>query len=88
MRMNRLFNCSNPYQGKAKKVLCVCSAELLRSPTAAVILQQEYGYNTRAVGVEDSFALIPIDDVLIEWADEIVCADIDHVDVVKKLLGR
>jgi predicted protein tyrosine phosphatase len=70
--LNRLATAKNPYQGKALKVLCVCSAGLLRSPTAAVVLQREFGYNTRAAGISRSFALIPVDKVLLEWADEIV----------------
>lgn len=69
---NRIWNCKNPYQGASKKVLCVCSAGLLRSPTAAKVLWKEYGYNTRACGLDAGHALIPIDDVLITWADEIV----------------
>jgi len=69
---NRKHNSKNPYQGDAKKVLCVCSAGLLRSPTAAVVLNQKLGYNTRACGYETSFALIPFDEVLAHWADEIV----------------
>lgn len=70
--MNRLHTCKNPYQGKYKKVLCVCSAGLLRSPTAALVLSQEpFNFNTRACGIHD-YALVPIDDVLINWADEIV----------------
>lgn len=69
---NRMYNCKNPNQGKAKKVLCVCSAGLLRSPTAANVLHQEYGYNTRACGYDVGHALIPLDDVLLEWADEVV----------------
>ena len=40
-KMNRLANTQNKYQGKYKKVLCVCSAGLLRSPTAALVLSQE-----------------------------------------------
>ena len=71
--MNRKGNSTNPYQGKTKKVLCVCSAGLLRSPTAAVVLSQEpFNYNTRAVGMNKEFALIPVDSVLVDWADEIV----------------
>jgi len=71
--LNRLHNASNPWQGKYKKVLCICSAGLLRSPTVAFILSQEpYNYNTRAVGMDDSFALILIDEILIQWADELV----------------
>lgn len=71
--MNRMHNCKNPYQGKYKKVLCVCSAGLLRSPTAALVLSQEpFNYNTRAAGLED-YALVEVDPILLEWADEIVC---------------
>src|SRR5258708_32622248 len=77
--MNRLGNITNRFQGKYKKVLCVCSAGLLRSPTAAFVLSQEpYNFNTRAVGIEEEFALIPIDRVVVEWADEIVCMQDRH----------
>ena len=77
MSQNRMWNCKNPYQGKYKKVLCVCSAGLLRSPTVAWVLSNEpFSFNTRAVGIDEGHALIPIDPVLIEWADEIVCMDV------------
>lgn len=80
-KMNRLANSKNPYQGKNQKVLCVCSAGLLRSPTMAWVLSQApFNYNTRAAGISEEFALILVDDVLIEWADEIVCADREHVN--------
>lgn len=69
---NRLGNCKNPYQGDSKRVLTVCSAGLLRSPTAAHVLAQEYGYNTRSCGISDEFALIRLDQVLLHWADELV----------------
>lgn len=72
---NQMANLTNPYQGRAKKVLCVCSAGLLRSPTLASVLNQELGYNTRACGTASSFALIPISEALIHWADEIVFTD-------------
>ena len=65
--MNRLANTHNHYQGDAKRVLCVCSAGLLRSPTAAFVLSQEpFGFNTRAAGIAEDFALIVVDDVLLE----------------------
>ena len=73
---NRLANCHNEYQGKRKRVLCVCSAGLLRSPTIAfVLINPPYNCNTRAVGTVDDYALIPIDPVHIEWANDIVCAN-------------
>lgn len=71
----RMQNLTNPYQTAAKKVLCLCSAGMLRSPTVANVLHQEYGYNTRAAGVDEEFALIPLDIALKEWADEIVCVE-------------
>lgn len=79
--MNRIGNARNPFQGDAKKVLCVCSAGLLRSPTAANVLHKEYGYNTRACGVTTNFALIPLDAVLLHWADEIVFVEQEVYDM-------
>ena len=70
MRMNAMHNCINPYQGKTKKILCICSAGLLRSPTLAGELYKR-GYNTRAAGIHD-YALIQVDEVLIRWADLII----------------
>lgn len=72
--MNRMWNARNPHQGDAPRILCVCSAGLLRSPTLANLLIAE-GFNCRAVGSAKEFALIPVDVVLINWADLIVCCD-------------
>lgn len=80
-RLNALWNCKNPHQGSAIKVLCVCSAGLLRSPTIAAVLSK-LGYNTRAAGVHD-YALIRVDPVLIAWADMIVCAGVEHEEIIK-----
>ena len=79
--MNRMGNAKNEYQTDIKKVLCICSAGLLRSPTMAVVLSQEpYNYNTRAAGIVEEYALVPVDEVLLHWADEIVCAEQWMVD--------
>jgi len=72
----------NEWQGKHKRVLCLCSANMLRSPTMQVVLSSEpFNYNTRSAGTYD-FALIPISAELLSWADEIVCADTEHVQKV------
>ena len=81
--MNRMMIAKNPYQGETKKVLTICSAGILRSPTAAKVIAEEYGYNTRAAGAEEEFALIPVSEVLLEWADEIVFMEQRHYDIVK-----
>lgn len=85
---SRIGNCSNHHQGKYKKVLAVCSAGMLRSPTIQWVLSQKpYGYNCRAAGIAKDYALVQLDDVLITWADEIVCADSEHYVTVTNRLA-
>lgn len=86
---NRKYNVANPSQGIYKRVLCVCSAGLLRSPTTALVLSKApYNYNTRAVGISQEYALFPIDEVHIEWADEIVCMEKEHLTYLKKVTKK
>lgn len=87
--MNRLANCSNKYQGRYKRVLCVCSAGLLRSPTAAWVLSNEpYNYNTRAAGLTKEFALVPVDEVLLAWSDEVVTMNAEQAEQIREMLGE
>lgn len=85
--MNRLANSTNAYQGNYKRVLCVCSAGLLRSPTTAFVLSQApYNFNTRPAGLVKEFALVPVDRVLLSWADEIVCMDQGQKKQIESML--
>jgi predicted protein tyrosine phosphatase len=68
---NQLSNTKNPYQSDATKALCVCSAGLLRSPSIAAYLTQLGGYNTRACGTSIEYALVPLSEALLTWAEEI-----------------
>lgn len=61
---------NNPYQGDATRILFVCSAGLLRSPTGAAVGVKR-GYNTRSCG-SANYALIPLSVNLIKWANHIV----------------
>lgn len=81
---NQLGNTQNPYQGDSVKALCVCSAGLLRSPTIAKWLTAR-GYNTRACGTSQDYALIPITEALLTWCDEVYVVS-EQADVIKKLL--
>lgn len=81
---NQLANTGNRFQTDATKVLCVCSAGLLRSPTLANVLHQEYGCNTRACGTNEEFALIPMSEALIAWADLIVFVEKHLFDNLSK----
>lgn len=77
---NQLANVSNKYQGTDQRVLCVCSAGLLRSPTTASVLHKEFGFNTRACGHSQEYALIPISEALIEWAEQVVFVSQENFD--------
>lgn len=60
---------SNHHQGSDKRLLFVCSANLLRSATAQHLFAKK-GYNTRGAG-SASYALIPLSVNLVKWADKI-----------------
>ena len=60
----------NEAQGHDKRVLFVCSAGILRSATAARIYARKY--NTRCAGTGLAYALIPLNETLMDWANEIV----------------
>lgn len=85
--IERIGNASNQHQGPHRRVLCVCHGGLLRSPTAAEVLSQApYYYNTRSCGTNPSYALIPLDVVLLKWADEIVVMEDDmEAEVTRRL---
>ena len=83
--MNQLGNAQNPHQGKAVKALCVCSAGLLRSPTIAKYLTGK-GYNTRACGTSQDYALIPVTEALLTWCDEVYVVK-DQAGKIIKLLS-
>lgn len=72
---DKIRNCrdgviDNPYQGKDKKVLFVCSAGILRSATAARIYAKKY--NTRCAGSMKGVALVELTERMMDWANEIV----------------
>lgn len=84
---NQLNVLNNIYQKDFHKVLCVCSAGCLRSPTAAVVLAQEpYNFNTRSAGAEQEFAIVPVTEALLTWANEIVCMENTHAYTIRSLL--
>lgn len=75
LTMNQAGVIANRFQNieDYKRVVTVCSAGCLRSPTAAVVLAQDpFNFNTRAAGLTDDFALITLSASLLSWADEFV----------------
>ncbi len=87
-QMSRMSNARNEAQGAWKRVLCCCSAGMLRSPTIAWVLSNEpYNCNVRAAGLDRRYALILVDKILLEWADEIICVDQYQAERIGELLG-
>jgi predicted protein tyrosine phosphatase len=87
--MNQLANVHNRYQGAYKKVLFICSAGLLRSATAAHIFSAEpYNFNTRTAGVALEYALNPVNEALLEWADTIFLMDDEHYHILRDIFGE
>lgn len=86
---NQLGNVDNISQHpeKYKRVLCVCSAGMLRSATAARVLAEKFNFNTRSVGTED-YALVPVTELLLVWADEVVCMEKRHKNRIMDELRR
>lgn len=89
IKSNQYGVIKNPHQGDYRKVLTVCSAGCLRSPTAAVVLSQApYNFNTRSAGIYDGMAITPVTETLLYWADEIVCMEKEHAEDIEYRLKQ
>jgi predicted protein tyrosine phosphatase len=77
---------ANSYQGSYPRWLFVCSAGLLRSPTAASLAAKR-NINARSCGSSIDYALVPISANLVMWAEKIVFVDyecyVEALDVFK-----
>lgn len=86
LEMARSLTAQNSFQGEWPRVLCVCSAGLLRSPTLAWVLSNEpYNCNTRAAGSHKEYALVPLDQVLLNWARIVVFVNNENYEKAKAL---
>jgi predicted protein tyrosine phosphatase len=69
------------------KVLVVCGSGRIRSLTAASILSlPPFNLNTCAAGIDQVNSIIPINKILIDWCDEIICTDPMHFKYLENLL--
>lgn len=83
---NQIGVIENRFQTQAKRVLTVCSAGCLRSPTAAWLLSTDpWNFNTRSCGTEHEFAIVPLSPVLVAWADDIVVMEEWHMPPVMEI---
>ena len=77
---------NNHSQGNDLRVVFVCSAGLLRSPSAARIAG-EYGINARSAGSRLHYALIPLSANLIKWAHWVVFMNSENeFEIAQKIL--
>lgn len=86
---NSRGNSANIHQGPQPRILCVCSAGLLRSATMADILVKSGKYNVRNCGTSLDYALIPLSSALLQWADKIcvVQEELSHVEQALEMMG-
>jgi predicted protein tyrosine phosphatase len=53
-----------------------------------VLSNEPFGFNTRAVGASEEYALIPMDEAHVLWADEILTMDKGQALLAKQLLDN
>lgn len=66
---------------KKKKLLFVCSANLQRSPTAEELFENNEKFEAKSAGT-DVFAVNPLTNKTINWADVIFCMEGFHKDFI------
>lgn len=92
IKRNQLGVVLNAFQGRHRRVLTVCSAGCLRSPTAAHILSSPpWNFNTRCAGTSEEYAIVPVTEALVVWADVILVMDSfqqHHINMMQNKLAE
>ena len=92
IKRNQLGVVQNAFQGRHRRVLTVCSAGCLRSPTAAHILSSPpWNFNTRCAGTSEEYAIVPITEALVVWANVILVMDSfqqHHINMMQNKLAE
>ena len=68
------------------RFLFVCTANVMRSPTAAHVAMLR-GLIARSCGIDEKFCVTPLTRDLLDWAHTVVCMRARHADAVKRLGG-
>lgn len=68
-------------ESKVRKILFVCTANRLRSPTAEKIFSSHPGVDARSAGVGRE-ATLPVSAELLEWADIIFVMEKRHRNII------
>jgi predicted protein tyrosine phosphatase len=65
------------------KILFVCTANKLRSPTAQAVFAEHPGIEARSAGL-DASAPRPLTDQLVLWADRLFVMDQRHRNIIRR----
>ena len=65
------------------KVLFVCTANRLRSPTAEAVFADRPGLEVRSAGL-DARAVRPLTAELVAWADRLIVMEKSHREAIRK----
>jgi predicted protein tyrosine phosphatase len=71
---------------KRQKLLFVCTANKHRSPTAALMFRDHYGYETLSAGLSPDSQQV-VDQELVDWADRVFCFESRQAKKLKKRYG-
>ena len=89
IKRNQLGVVQNAYQGRHRRVLTVCSAGCLRSPTAAHILSSPpWNFNTRCAGTSLEYAIVPVTEALVIWADDVLVMDSFQQKIINDMQNK
>lgn len=74
--------------GSRKRVVCICSAGLMRSPTAAMVIGNTYNCETMFFGTseiaEGGTMAKNMAEAVLATADEVVCMEQHHADFLRE----
>lgn len=65
------------------KVLFVCTANKLRSPTAQAVFAEHPGLEARSAGL-DAAAVQPLTEELVSWADRLFVMETRQRDIIRR----
>ncbi|MCR4308351.1 MAG: protein tyrosine phosphatase [Candidatus Berkelbacteria bacterium] len=74
---------TSPYQREYPKWLFICTAGMLRSATAAHHFASK-GINTRCAGTDELYAIQPVHENTLMWADKIFCMEKEHKEYLNR----
>ena len=69
------------------RLLFVCSANRLRSPTAEMVARR-HGLVADSVGTMQDLAIVALREDHLRWATHVICMESEHAEIVREFQAR